>query len=115
MNKFHFFLACAGLCIAIMAVISNELQSFAPGAILFASVLMNAIKTQRSTIATYALTAIVSIFLLNIVWENFVHFGHMTDPGIKFLFSAVLAILFGILPLMLRKYEYNQNNICIPN
>lgn len=110
MNKFLFFLACAGACIAVMAVVSNELQSFAPGAILFASVLMNAIKTQRSTIATYVLTAIVCVFLLNIVRENFVHYGHITDTAINFTLSAILTFLFGALPVWLKNHEYKMCN-----
>lgn len=110
MNKFLFFLACAGACIAVMAVVSNELQSFAPGAILLTSALMNAVMTRRSTIATYTFTAIVCVFLLNIVRENFVHYGHITDTAINFTMSAILTFLFGALPIWLKNHEYKIYN-----
>lgn len=111
MNKFHFFLACAGLCIAIMATISNDMQSFLPGTVLVSSVLINAIKTKKSAIITYVMTAIVCIFLLNITRTNIVHFGHMTNEGLIFILSAVLTFLFGCLPLWLRNHEYEKNGM----
>lgn len=109
MNKFHFFLACAGISIAIMAVCSNEIHTFVPGVILATSVLVNVAKTKRNAVETYSMTIIACAFLLNITRENIAHYGHITDTGIMFLFSAVLTFLFGALPLWLRNHEHEIN------